>query len=129
MYICCHVCGFLVPGESDTLLVLVAELSCAICWLIHLVIMSVIQKNNLVACMQLIEQWDQLTLKDGVLYRQHEDANGHMKFQVILPEVSREEVLDSLHNKGGGGGGGGILGSSAGVLLLAESCRRCEAVV
>ena len=54
--------------------------------------------------MQLIEQWDQLTLKDGVLYRQHEDANGHMKFQVILPEVSREEVLDSLHNKGGGGG-------------------------
>ena len=83
--------------------------------------------------MQLIEQWDQLTLKDGVLYRQHEDANGHMKFQVILPEVSREEVLDSLHNKGGGGGGGGggasCLKSSAGVLLLAGSCRRCEAVV
>ena len=51
--------------------------------------------------LQLIEQWDQLTLKDGVLYRQHEDAKGHMKFQVILPEVSREEVLDSLHNKGG----------------------------
>eukprot|EP00731_Ephydatia_muelleri_P011153 Em0006g47a len=36
--------------------------------------------------LQLIEQWDQLTLKDGVLYRQHEDAKGHKKFQVILPE-------------------------------------------
>ena len=50
--------------------------------------------------LQLIGQWDQLTLKDGVLYRQHENANGHMKFQVILPEVSRKGVLDSLHNKG-----------------------------
>jgi hypothetical protein len=77
----------------------------------------------------LIEQWDQLTLKDGVLYRQHEDANGHMKFQVILPEVSREEVLDSLHNKGGASWGNKNLKSSAGVLLLAGSCRRCEAVV
>eukprot|EP00731_Ephydatia_muelleri_P001788 Em0001g1788a len=38
--------------------------------------------------LQLIGQWDQLTLKDGVLYRQHENANGHMKFQVILPEGS-----------------------------------------
>ena len=51
--------------------------------------------------LQLIEKWDQLTLKDGVLYRQHDDANGHMKLQVILPKVSREEVLDSLHNEGG----------------------------
>lgn len=38
--------------------------------------------------LQLIEQWDQLTLKDGVSYSQHEDATGHVKFQVILPEVS-----------------------------------------
>ena len=43
--------------------------------------------------------------------------------------MSREEVLDSLHNKGGGGGGASCLKSSAGVLLLAGSCRRCEAVV
>ena len=50
MYICCHVCGFLVPGERDTLLVFVAELSSAICGLIYLVIMSVILMNNLVVC-------------------------------------------------------------------------------
>ncbi|KAL5500729.1 hypothetical protein EMCRGX_G012325 [Ephydatia muelleri] len=46
--------------------------------------------------LQLIEQWDQLTLKDGVLYRQHEDAKGHMKFQVILPEGSAKATPSTV---------------------------------
>ena len=36
-----------------------------------------------------------------ILYRKHEDSNGRSLLQVILPKVSREDVLNSLHNKGG----------------------------
>ena len=32
-------------------------------------------------------------LKDAVLYRHHEDANGYSHLQLIVPKVSRDDVL------------------------------------
>jgi hypothetical protein len=49
-------------------------------------------------------QWDQLKLINGILYRQwHDPVIKQCKFQLILPECLRNEVLDELHsNKTGG---------------------------
>ena len=35
-------------------------------------------------CYQLAEQWDQLTIVDGILHRRHEDANGRSHLQVVV---------------------------------------------
>eukprot|EP00731_Ephydatia_muelleri_P007396 Em0003g1644a len=44
---------------------------------------------------QLVEQWNQLVLKDAVLYRHHEDANGYSHLQLIVPKetVTVAEIL------------------------------------
>ena len=52
---------------------------------------------------QLVEQWNQLVLNDAVLYRQHEDANGYSHLQLIVPKVSRDDVLHKVHNAPSGG--------------------------
>ena len=52
---------------------------------------------------QLVEQWNQLVLKDAVLYRHHEDANGCSHLQLIVPKVSRDDVLHKVHNAPSGG--------------------------
>ena len=38
-------------------------------------------------CYQLVEQWDQLTIVDEILHRQHEDANRRSHLQVVVPKV------------------------------------------
>ena len=50
-----------------------------------------------------MEQWNQLVLKDAVLYRQHEDANGYSHLQLIVHKVSRDDVLHKVHNAPSGG--------------------------
>ena len=52
---------------------------------------------------QLVEQWNQLVLKDAVLYRHHEDANGSSHLQLIVPKVSWDDVLHKVHNAPSGG--------------------------
>ena len=47
----------------------------------------------------LIQQWDQLVLKDGVVWRQFEDKEGTTSIlQLIVPHTLREEVLTKLHS-------------------------------
>ena len=52
---------------------------------------------------QLVEQWNQLVLKDAVFYRHHEDANGYSHLQLIVPKVNRDDVLHKVHNAPSGG--------------------------
>ena len=42
-------------------------------------------------------------LKDALLYRQHQDANGYSHLQLIVPKVSRDDVLHKVHNAPSGG--------------------------
>ena len=58
---------------------------------------------------QLIQLWDQLVIKEGVLYRNYEDAHGlGQHLQLIVPKQSREEILRGMH----GGALGGHLGEA-----------------
>ena len=58
---------------------------------------------------QLIQLWDQLVIKEGVLYRNYEDAHGlGQHLQLIVPKQSREEILRDMH----GGALGGHLGEA-----------------
>ena len=43
-------------------------------------------------CYQLAEQWDQLTIVDGILHRRH-DANGRSHLQVVAPKVSHSDIM------------------------------------
>ena len=61
------------------------------------------QKGACRELVQLLEQWDQLVLKDAILYRQHEDANGYSHLQLIVPKVCRDDVLHKVHNAPSGG--------------------------
>ena len=54
-------------------------------------------------CYQLAEQWDQLTIVDGILHRRHEDANGRSHLQVVAPKVSRSDIMHHLHDGIAGG--------------------------
>ena len=54
-------------------------------------------------CYQLAEQWDQLTIVDGILHRRHEDANGRSHLQVVAPKVSRSDIMHHLHDRIAGG--------------------------
>ena len=58
---------------------------------------------------QLIQLWDQLVIKEGVLYRNYEDAHGlGQHLQLIVPKQNREEILRDIH----GGALGGHLGEA-----------------
>lgn len=45
----------------------------------------------------LLREWNRLELHDGVLYRKRKDGD-QVTYQLVLPEVLRESVLQSLHN-------------------------------
>lgn len=64
----------------------------------------------------LLQQWDQLYIQDGLLFRRYEDASGHTKWtQLVVPQKAREEVLSALHS----GIVGGHLGEAKRTILLA----------
>ena len=65
---------------------------------------------------ELAQQWDQLLLKDSVLHRRYEEPSGKHYLQVIVPKVSRSDVLHQLH----GGALGGHLGEAKTLSRLRE---------
>ena len=47
---------------------------------------------------RLVQMWDQLEMKDGLLWRNFEDHGGTMtRRQLVVPRVLREEILQELH--------------------------------
>ena len=54
----------------------------------------------------LVQQWDQLVVKKGVLYRRYEDNQGSEHLQIIAPAIIRQDILKQLHE--------GILGGHLG---------------
>ena len=46
---------------------------------------------------KLVQQWDQLVVKKGVLYRQNEDNQGSEHLQIIAPAIVRQDILKQLH--------------------------------
>ena len=53
---------------------------------------------------QLAQLWDQLVLKEGILYRQFEEDNGrNSHLQLVVPRCLREEVLEESHAGSMGG--------------------------
>ena len=67
-------------------------------------------------CVELAQQWDQLLLNDDFLYRQFEDITGNQHLQVVVPKVSRSDILHQLHN----GALGGHLGDAKMLSQLRE---------
>ena len=57
---------------------------------------------------ELAQQWEQLVLKNNVVHRRCENADGGTSFQVVAPKVSRPDILRHLH----GGALGGHLGEA-----------------
>ena len=45
---------------------------------------------------QLVQQWEQLLMKNGVHFRHHEDA-GSVIQQVVVPKAARSQILKHLH--------------------------------
>ena len=46
----------------------------------------------------LVQLWDQLIVRNGVLYKEHEDEHGSgSHFQLVVPRQSREEILQDIH--------------------------------
>ena len=54
-------------------------------------------------CAELAQKWDQLLLKDDVLYRQFKDTTGNQRLQVVVPKVSRSDILHQSHDRALGG--------------------------
>lgn len=55
---------------------------------------------------RLLQQWKQLELQNGILWRQFLTGDNTIRHQLIVPQALRDQVLDHLH----GGIGGGHLG-------------------
>ena len=49
----------------------------------------------------LCQQWEQLKVVDGTLYRNFEDADGHCRLQLII--TLRSDILKQLHEASAGG--------------------------
>lgn len=45
----------------------------------------------------LCQQWEQLRLVEGTLYRNFEDADGHCRLQLIVPMALRSDILKQMH--------------------------------
>ena len=46
----------------------------------------------------LVQLWDQLIVRNGVLYTEHEDENSSgSHFQLVVPRQNREESLQDIH--------------------------------
>ena len=64
-----------------------------------------------------MQLWDQLIVRNGVLYRQYEDEGGSgSHLQLVVPRKSREEILQDIH----GGAVGGHLGEKKTLSRLKE---------
>ena len=46
---------------------------------------------------QFIQQWDQLVLENGILYRRYEGSDGDTFLQLVAPREIREEIVQQLH--------------------------------
>ena len=47
----------------------------------------------------LLQQWDQLYVAEGPLFRHYEDTSGKEKWaQLVALELLRKEILSSIHN-------------------------------
>ena len=56
-----------------------------------------------------MQLWDQLVIREDVLYRSYEDAHGLGQcLQFVVPKQSRNEILQDIH----GGAVGGHLGET-----------------
>eukprot|EP00731_Ephydatia_muelleri_P038117 Em0659g1a len=64
---------------------------------------------------QLVQQWEQLLFKNGILYRYHEDE-GNSNVQVVVPKAARCQILKQLHE----GAFGGHLGEAKTLNRLRE---------
>ena len=64
---------------------------------------------------QLVQQWEQLLFKNGILYRYHEDE-GNSNVQVVVPKAARCQILKQLHE----GAFVGHLGEAKTLNLLRE---------
>ena len=52
----------------------------------------------------LLQQWNQLYVQNGLLFRRFEDISGHKKWaQFIVPQTLRKEVMNALHSGYAGG--------------------------
>ena len=80
----------------------------------------------------LLQQWNQLYVNGGFLFRRYEDCQGNEQYaQLVLPESLTAKVLNSLHS----GVAGGHLGEEntfraiARKVLLARPYRGCPQMV
>lgn len=49
-------------------------------------------------CRRLVQIWDQLVIKDSLLWRQYDSPSGHMTtLQLVVPGSKREEILRDMH--------------------------------
>ena len=46
---------------------------------------------------QIIQQWDQLVVENGILYRRYEGSDGNTFLQLVVPRKIREEIVQQLH--------------------------------
>ena len=66
---------------------------------------------------QLAQLWEQLVLKEGILYRKFEEENGRKSYlQLVVPKDLREEVLEESH----AGSMGGHLGEDKTLARIRE---------
>ena len=66
---------------------------------------------------RLLQMWDQLVVRDGLLFRQFEDTSGSSShLQLVVPAAMRKEVLADLHS----GAMGGHLGEDKTLAKLKE---------
>lgn len=50
---------------------------------------------------KLLKQWNLLQLKENLLYRVTKDPRHSERWQVLVPVVLRNQVLESVHNNMG----------------------------
>ena len=70
----------------------------------------------------LVQQWEQLKVTDGLLYRTYEDETGNVvQLQLVVPKCLGEEILQELHGRVMSGhlGEEKTLGGLKGEILLA----------
>ena len=46
---------------------------------------------------QFIQQWDQVVVENGILYRRYEGSDGDIFLQLVAPREIREEIVQQLH--------------------------------
>ena len=62
------------------------------------------QKAQSLVARRLFQIWDQLVLRDGILFRRYESSSGsRVVFQLVVPKSIRKEVLQELHEGAIGG--------------------------